>query len=315
MKILLATDGSEYSDSAAKFLTNLKLSPDDEIIVLHVLTDVPFKGKLGSYYSGLRQIKQEIAPKIIETTINTLKPLNTKIKSLLVDGYPGKGIIDTAEDLNVKMIVMGAKGIKGIKSLLGSVTRFVAINSTKPVLVIKPPQGEISGNLKVLFATDGSDYAAETGRCLISIPFHNDAEISVLHVIQSGLDIPEKFNLEINERFKEILTEAKSLALKESEKTIEQARQFIGVRFSKVNSLTKDGDPALEILNAAKTLKTDMQLMMSRWGGGVKACSHVKPADEAMLLAGEQPPALAVACGADSLMSNNPPPACARQAS
>jgi nucleotide-binding universal stress UspA family protein len=270
MKILLATDGSEYSGRAANFLTKLNLSAADEITVLHV-TDVPFKDKVASYPSSLKQLKQEIAPKIIETTINILRPLPAEIKSLLVDGYPGQGIIDTAEDLKVNMIVMGAKGVKGLKRLLiGSVTRFVAINSSKPVLVIKPPQGELSGHLKVLFATDGSGYATETGRCLISIPFHNDAELSILHVIQSGLDIPEKFNVKIDERIKKTLTEVKALALKESEKTIEQARKFIEDKFTKVNSLTKDGDPALEILNAAKVLKTDIIVVGSKGMRGIK---------------------------------------------
>ena len=220
---------------------------------------------------SLKQIKQEIAPEIIRTTIDILRPLHTKINSLLVDGYPGKGIIDTAEDLNVNMIVMGAKGLKGIKRILiGSVTRFVAINSSKPVLVIKTAQGEQSGSLKVLFATDGSGYATETGRFLISIPFRNDAEITVLHAIQSGLDIPEKFNVKIDEKMKKILTEIKSLALKESEKTIEQACKFIGDRFTKVNCLTKDGDPALEILNAAKVSKTDIIAVGSKGMRGIK---------------------------------------------
>ena len=271
MKILLATDGSEYSDRAAKFLTNLDLSSHDEITVLHVITDVPFRDKVAFYHSSLRQIKQEIAPKIISTTIDILRPLNTKINSLLVDGYPGKGIIDTAEDLNVNMIVMGAKGLKGLKKILiGSVTRFVAINSSKPVLVIKTPQEVLSGNLKVLFATDGSGYATETGRLLISIPFHNDAEITVLHAIQSWLDIPEKFNIELDERMKKILTEVKSLALKKSEKIIKPTRKFIGDKFTKVNSLTKDGDPALEILSAARALKTDIIVVGSKGMRGIK---------------------------------------------
>ena len=60
MKILLATDGSEHSCRAAKFLTNLNLSSDDEITVLHVITGVPFKDDAASYYSSLKQIKQEI---------------------------------------------------------------------------------------------------------------------------------------------------------------------------------------------------------------------------------------------------------------
>ncbi len=271
MKILLAADGSEYSDGAAKFLTKLNLSSEDEITVLHVIPDVPFRDKVASYPSNLKSIKKKIASEIIRTTIDLLQPLQAKIDSLMVDGYPGKGIIDTAEDLNVNMIVLGAVGLKGIKRILiGSVARFVAINSSKPVLVVKTPQGEQSDHLKILFATDGSGYATGTGRFLISMPFSNDVEITVLQTIQSGLDIPEKFNVKIDEKMKKTLTEIKALALKESEKTLEQACKLIGDRFKKVNCLTKDGVPSLEILDEANVLKTDIIAVGSKGMRGIK---------------------------------------------
>lgn len=271
MKILLATDGSKYSDGAAKFLTNLNLSSDDEITILHVISEVPFKDDEESYYSSLKQIKQEIAPKIIESAVNILKPVNAKISTVVIDGYPDKGIIDLVEDLSMDMIVMGARGLKGIKALLiGSVTRSVAINSSKPVLIIKPPQWEVSGNLKILFAADDSDYARETGRFLTSIPFRADTEITILHAIQSGLDIPERFHIEIDERIKEVAARIKSVAFKESEKIIEQARELLSPGFTKVNGLTKDGDPSIEILNTAKMLKTDIIAVGSKGMRGIK---------------------------------------------
>jgi len=46
MKILLATDGSEYSETAAKILTCLKLSAEDEITVFHAMYFIPcFMGR------------------------------------------------------------------------------------------------------------------------------------------------------------------------------------------------------------------------------------------------------------------------------
>jgi nucleotide-binding universal stress UspA family protein len=271
MKILLATDGSEYSEGAAKFLTNLNFSSDDEITILHIISEVTFKDDAESYYSSLKQIKQEIAPKIIESTVNILKPFNVKISTVVIDGYPDSRIIDIAENSNIDMIVMGAKGLKGIKAfLIGSVARSVAINSSRPVLIIKPPQWEISGNLKILFATDGSDCAGEMGRFLTSIPFHDDTEITVLHVIQSGLDMPDRFHIEIDEMIKKVAAEIRSIAIKESEKIIESSRKLLGDRFTKINGLTKDGDPSLEILNTAKMLQVDIIAVGSKGMRGIK---------------------------------------------
>ena len=271
MKALLATDGSEYSYRAAKFLTNLNLSSDDEITVFHVITGAPFTDNPPADHSALLQIKQDIASEIIRTTIDRLKSLKTKTNSLLADGYPGQGIIDTAEKIDADMIVMGAKGLKGMKRIfIGSVARFVAINSSKPVLVVKGPGTKQPDPLKILFATDGSDYAKETGRLLVSMPFHRDVEMTILKVIQSGLDIPEKFNIKIDEKIKKTLTDLRSSALKESEKTIDQACRFIGEKFIKINCFTKDGDPALEILKMAKELKTDLIAVGSKGMRGIK---------------------------------------------
>jgi len=46
MKILLATDGSKYSEVAARFLTGLNLSPEDEISILHVIGWIPPKSEM-----------------------------------------------------------------------------------------------------------------------------------------------------------------------------------------------------------------------------------------------------------------------------
>jgi hypothetical protein len=56
------------------------LSPDDEITVLYVIPETPLSGAGGSYSVDLKQIKQEIAPKILDATIEELKDLKAKIK-------------------------------------------------------------------------------------------------------------------------------------------------------------------------------------------------------------------------------------------
>jgi len=270
MKILLATDGSEYSEAAAKFLTNLPLSPDDEITLLHVIGWVPSKGEAERYYAGLKELKHEIAPRILDTTVNILKPVSAKIKTALVEGEPDKSIIDAAA--NADLVVLGEKGVMSIKSLLiGSVTRSVAINSPKSVLVIKPPQRERLGRMKILFATDGSDYSDVAGKLLISILFLDDAEITILNVIQSALsDIPERFVTVINDRIKENVAKARSLEFAESERIIDKARDYLRNRFKTINGITKVGDPFTNILSTAETLKADMIVVGCRGMRGVK---------------------------------------------
>jgi nucleotide-binding universal stress UspA family protein len=56
MKILLATDGSEHSEEAARFLTGLKLTPNDEIFILHAVSWVPLISEWETLYVDFRKI-------------------------------------------------------------------------------------------------------------------------------------------------------------------------------------------------------------------------------------------------------------------
>jgi hypothetical protein len=59
MKILLATDGSEFSERAAGFLAALDFSSDDEIMILHAISCVPFHEHAQSYEAAIRLAKRD----------------------------------------------------------------------------------------------------------------------------------------------------------------------------------------------------------------------------------------------------------------
>lgn len=272
MKILFATDGSVYSEGAARFLSRFNFSQDDEITVLNVISHVPFKDNRESYYVKLKQIKQEIAPRILNSTIDILKPLNVKISTALLDGYPDKAIVDAASDLGADLIAMGARGLKGVKSLLiGSITRSVSINSRTPVMVIKQPQWETTGILKVLYATDGSSSATNTEKLLASIPFPKDTEITIVNVIPSAhIDVPERYWMEVDEKIKDEIAKIREAEFRVSDKIIEDARKVLSGRFPKIKVSIKFGDPSLEILNEAEQSKADLIAVGSSGVRGVK---------------------------------------------
>ncbi len=266
MKILLATDGSDSSEEAARFLTRFHLTERDEIIILHAVSEIPYED---DYHAQIRLVIKRVAPKILDASAQILKPVKAKISTIEKDGYPDTTIIEMAVNSSADLIVMGARGVKGIKLLvLGSSTRAVAINSPKPVLVIKRPPWEKSGNMKVLFATDGSEIANEAGRFLTEIPFPEDTEITLMHIAWSPIsDIPEKFLSDLGDmpRGKAFLSEAK-----ESEKIIGEAMAYLSARFEKISVLTRGGDPSREILNAEKSLRPDVITVGCRGLRGIK---------------------------------------------
>ncbi len=266
MKILLPTDGSEYSETAAQFLTRLNLSRNDEITILHVISDDPFQDKEDYYYARIKEIKRSIASNILDSALNILKSVPAQIKTVLMDGYPDKCILEAAVDSKADIIVMGPKRLKGIKSrIVGSVTKSVSISSSKPALIIKPPQKEPADKMKILFATDGSDYAEKAGETLSLIPFHDNTEITIIHVITPAFyDIPDRFMEKIEVSVREDLKKYRSMELQESQKILARTAQYLSNKFSNIERLTTMGDPSEEILNAANEIKADIIVVGSK---------------------------------------------------
>jgi nucleotide-binding universal stress UspA family protein len=271
MKILLATDGSKYSDGAARFLARFDLSPTDEITALHVIPGVQFPHSAAPHVKALMQLGEELAPMIIDGTAGLLKDLPAKVSTAVTTGHPADAIIAVGKQAGSDLIVMGNRGMKAIGSLLlGSVTRAVAINSAQSVLVVKPLQGQQEGPLKVLFATDGSACAEETEKVLSLIPFHPDTSITAVYVSLSAyMDIPDRFCLGMDDRMKKIVAGMRVAETEHAEKVLAQARTRLKNKFRNVTVLIKNGDPSEQILQAAQETRTDIIALGSRGIRGV----------------------------------------------
>lgn len=169
------------------------------------------------------------------------------------------------------LIVMGASGIKGLASVfIGSVSRAVANNAARPVLVVKKQAPVPMDRMRVLFAVDGSDHSRATAKLLASFPFPDTAELTIIHVIPSNfLDVPEYLVLEIDERVKDAVTSIRTREFTEAEKIIEQARGVLGGKFKQIQTITRVGDPSTEILKAGEAIEADLVAVGRRGSGGI----------------------------------------------
>jgi nucleotide-binding universal stress UspA family protein len=269
MKILLTTDGSEYSDESARFLTRFRFTPDDMIIVLHVISEIPFED---DYKAQIRRVIKKVAPKILSAAADILKPLKAKVLTMEEEGYPATIITSIAEKSGCDLIVMGARGVRGVKLLfLGSTTRAVAIDATIPVLVTHSPLKEPADRTKVLLATDGSGAANETAKMLTSLPFAEGAEVTVMHVVKSFVpEIPWRYVGETDIPLREEVTKAETLEATKAEKFSRDAAAFLSGSFASVRVITASGDPSTEILREAGQLDADLICLGSRGLRGVK---------------------------------------------
>lgn len=206
------------------------------------------------------------------------KPVQAGISVEISEFYPAECtpdqcIVNAARSSKADLIAMGVRGIKGISSsFLGSVTRLVAAHSSLPVLVVKHDERRSSGPLKILFAVDGSASSRSAGEFLLSLPFPDNAEATVLHVIAPAFsDLPERFTLELNDRIKEVVANARTRDFAESEKLLAEARTSQKKKFRSLSTLSKVGDPSSEIVSAAASREADIIVVGCRGMRGIKS--------------------------------------------
>jgi nucleotide-binding universal stress UspA family protein len=139
-KILLATDGSEDSNKAAKHAVWIANSSNAELTVLHVLetSKLPEIEQLTTE-SALRDLLTEEARRVFSTVRNIIKRSDCKVQVNYKreTGNPADMIIKTVEKERIDMVVMGTAGRHGLSRFwLGSVAENVVRYAPCPVLVV-----------------------------------------------------------------------------------------------------------------------------------------------------------------------------------
>jgi nucleotide-binding universal stress UspA family protein len=166
---------------------------------------------------------------------------------------------------------MGARGLRGLAThIVGSVTKTVAAKAHTPVLIVKSPKQELKDNVKILFATDGSQYSDATANILASIPFPDNTDLTILNVSFSTLyDIPDQLSMEVDSRIKNILASTHEEGSRISYEITGKTYELLKDRFARSDRITKFGDPPDEILSVAEDIGADIIALGSSGKRGI----------------------------------------------
>ncbi len=144
-RILSPVDGSKNSDLAVeesgilakKFKANLTL-----LYVAH--TETSFSRQYADEYaddsnvSYMSEIDKKEADEIVKRWVEILKKLGVKPETAIRMGEPANEILEFATENDIDHIVMGSRGLSGIKKfLMGSVSTRVMEHSRCSVLIVK----------------------------------------------------------------------------------------------------------------------------------------------------------------------------------
>lgn len=136
--IILATDGSTFSQQAAHYIADANLVPEGgTLYVVHVTSTLPAHVTRYLDHQTIQGWYADEAAKALDpiTVILTSTDLPFVVKPLV--GTPAQVIVQQADELDARMIVMGSHG-RGMvaDAMIGSVANRVLALSKRPVLLI-----------------------------------------------------------------------------------------------------------------------------------------------------------------------------------
>jgi nucleotide-binding universal stress UspA family protein len=151
MRILLAVDGSPFSDAAVTEVASRPWPATSEVKVVTAfqvpLIPTPEVWAISDeYLPALERIAREQSQSIVETALATLasgldKSLTVSGEVLL--GLPREAILDEAERWKADLIVLGSHGYGAWRGfLLGSVSRAIVAQAKCSVEVVHRRQGQ-----------------------------------------------------------------------------------------------------------------------------------------------------------------------------
>lgn len=141
-KLVIAYDGSELSEKALD--TAMEMTQDDEKIhmdVLYVDTGLAESNLVfheqGAYIHQLTQPREE-TKEWMDDVKQKLKAHSGKTSTQVLEGQPADTIVQYANDHDTELIIMGSRGLGGLKSFfLGSTSKEVVQKASCPVFIVK----------------------------------------------------------------------------------------------------------------------------------------------------------------------------------
>ena len=134
-KILVALDGSKNSQRALDMGIYLARKSDIKLIGITIISNIPKKYHHLSYPEKRVLL---VADKMMESAKRKCAQNGILFERKIDFGDPGPKITKFAESLNFDIVIIGTRGMSGIKEkLLGSVSNHVVHKSSVPVMIVK----------------------------------------------------------------------------------------------------------------------------------------------------------------------------------
>lgn len=260
-RLLLATDGSQFSEGAIREAIRLAKRCSSKLSVLSVIETNP-------EYETIAPQLLEKAEKSAQEHLGFVKAQAKKegvdcTTSILEGEDSFKYISNEATKNNISMVIMGRQGKTGLRRLvMGSTTARVIGHAPCNVLVV-PSAARVEFK-NILVATDGSRYAKAAASEAIGIAKKNNSKLIVLAVVPS--ESMQPMDIVHSQMARDVIAEKEMKEAEKNAKTVKEAAQKEGVA---VEAFIMGGKPSDAIVQTAKEKNVDVILLGSHGKSGI----------------------------------------------
>jgi nucleotide-binding universal stress UspA family protein len=266
--ILAATDFSATASSALDWAAELARQQGARLELVHAITIPPsMPGYLPPASLDFSEELRKAAEARLAETQATLAGKGVEVSTFFDVGTPSQVIVQRAEELNARAVVIGTRGLTGLRHLLlGSTTQRVVHGARCPVLTVHPADAGGHRPIRtILVPTDFSqdaELAMTTAHRLLS-SLEQDARLILLHAYNLPIEYTAYGPIPTSISYLE------DAGLEAERRLFEMAEQLKREGLT-VDTVAREGDPAHVIADEAQARGADLIAMGTRGHSGLR---------------------------------------------
>jgi nucleotide-binding universal stress UspA family protein len=264
MKVLLATDGSTGAQVAEQLVASLAWPDPTEIVVLRIdrlLLDLNLPPDA---LSEVDELREREATKHFAALEPALAGRGRGIKARVVVGRAASVIVDEARRMQADVIVVGSRGLGPFRSaVLGSVAAEVVDHGPCPVLVARVPRVS-----RLVLGTDGSPEAALAEALVSEWPIFHGLPVEIVAVAAIPPMVSGSFVRHAGASAAE--AQATEAIRAGAQKILDATAKRLNKAGVKTQTSVRGGDPAEQLIEAARETDADLIVTGSRGATGLE---------------------------------------------
>jgi nucleotide-binding universal stress UspA family protein len=274
VRLLLAIDTTDSDDVV---VSQVASRPWPYNTVASVLTVIEYAAvpsdvwqEAGGRTELVRLEMERSAEGVIEHAISELTAAGIKAESMIRDGDPRFEIVDAATNWPADLVFVRSHVFKSLtRWLLGSVSKTVLREAPCSVEIVRATRGDAEqqarGGMKILLATDGSDYSMAAASSVAARPWPDNSEVKVV----SATD-PLGYSAEVVREPVEESDGREEIFLTPEEKAVHDAKEIVSLAGLKTTGAVLGGYPKAAIVDEAKEWGADLVVVGSHGRRGIE---------------------------------------------